>query len=147
VFNRLHPKYGSPYFASYLQTLSVCVPIVLFIAAGSDPFNIVFSCTSALGTIGIVMLQAATSFSVAAFFRATKKDTRLWHSLVAPVLGGFGLLAIGAVLVHNLDALSGSDSPVVRSFPWIVLAVALTGIVIGFVLRRTRPGIYARFGQ
>lgn len=106
-----------------------------------------FSCTSALGTIGIVMLQAVTSFSVAAYFRATKKDTRLWHALVAPILGGFGLLWIGFVLIGNLDALSGSDSVIVRSFPWIVLAVALAGIALGFVLKNRRPDVYARFGQ
>jgi hypothetical protein len=51
------------------------------------------------------------------------------------------------ILVRNLDALSGSDSPIVKSFPWIVLAVALVGVLIGFVLRRKRPDIYARFGQ
>ncbi|MFP4903021.1 APC family permease, partial [Paraburkholderia sp. BR14261] len=103
VLDRLHPKYGSPYLASYLQTLSVAVPVGLFVLAGSDPFNIVFSWGSALGTIGIVMLQAVTSFSVAAFFRATKKDTRLWHAFLAPVLGGCGLLSIGIVLIGNLD--------------------------------------------
>lgn len=147
VLDRLHAKHGSPYLASYLQTLSVAVPVALFVFAGSDPFNIVFSWTSALGTIGIVMLQATTSFSVAAFFRATKKDTRVWHSLLAPVLGGFGLLAIGVVLIGNLDALSGSDSPIVRAFPWVVLAVALFGVAMAFVLKRSRPDIYARFGQ
>jgi amino acid transporter len=147
VLDRLHPKYGSPYLASYLQTLSVAVPVGLFMAAGSDPFNIVFSWSSALGTIGIVMLQAVTSFSVAAYFLATKKDTRLWHSLLAPALGGCGLLSIGFVLIGNLDALAGSDSPVVRAFPWIVLAVALSGVAIAFVLKRSRPDIYARFGQ
>ncbi|HKT94356.1 MAG TPA: APC family permease, partial [Paraburkholderia sp.] len=145
--DRLHPKYGSPYLASYLQTLSVAVPVGLFVVAGSDPFNIVFSWGSALGTIGIVMLQAVTSFSVAAFFRATKKDTRLWHAFLAPVLGGCGLLSIGIVLIGNLDALAGSDSPIVRAFPWIVLAVALIGVAIAFILKRSRPDIYARFGQ
>ncbi|MEX3839663.1 APC family permease [Paraburkholderia sp. BR10882] len=147
VLDRLHPKYGSPYLASYLQTLSVAVPVGLFVLAGSDPFNIVFSWGSALGTIGIVMLQAVTSFSVAAFFRATKKDTRLWHAFLAPVLGGCGLFSIGIVLIGNLDALAGSDSPVVRAFPWVVLAVALIGVLIAFVLKRSRPDIYARFGE
>ncbi|CAD6546800.1 hypothetical protein LMG27952_04478 [Paraburkholderia hiiakae] len=147
ALDRLHPKYGSPYLASYLQTLSVAVPVGLFVVAGSDPFNIVFSWGSALGTIGIVMLQAVTSFSVAAFFRATKKDTRLWHAFLAPVLGGCGLLSIGIVLIGNLDALAGSDSPVVRAFPWIVLTVALIGVAIAFILKRSRPDIYVRFGQ
>ncbi|WP_213294617.1 APC family permease [Paraburkholderia sacchari] len=145
--DRLHAKYGSPYRASYLQTLTVALPMGLYVLAGADPFNTVFSCTSALGTIGIVMLQAVTSFSVVAFFRVTKKDTRVWHAFVAPILGGLGLLWIGFVLTGNLDALSGSDSPIVRAFPWIVFAVALFGIVLGIVLKRTRPDIYARFGQ
>jgi hypothetical protein len=117
------------------------------VVAGADPFNIVFSCTSALGTIGIVMLQAVTSFSVASYFRATKKDTRLWHALLAPILGGIGLLWIGFELIGNLDALSGSDSAIVRSFPWIVLGLALAGIALGLVLKRSRPDVYARFGQ
>ena len=147
TLDRTHPRYGSPYLASYLQTLSVAVPIGLFCAVGSDPFTIVFSCTAALGTIGIVMLQAVTSFSVAAFFLSTKKDTRIWHSLAAPVLGGLGLLWIGIVLIGNLDALSGRDGPVVRSFPWIVLAVALLGVLLSRVLKRRRPEVYACFGQ
>jgi amino acid transporter len=147
ALNRVHEKYRSPYVASYLQTLSVCVLLGLFIAAGSDVFNIVFSWSSALGTIGIVMLQAVTSFSVIAFFRKTRKDTRVWHSFVAPLVAGFGLLYIGVILVRNLDALSGSDSPIVKSFPWIVFTVALVGVVIGLILRKKRPDIYARFGQ
>ncbi|HXZ10365.1 MAG TPA: APC family permease, partial [Paraburkholderia sp.] len=147
VLERVHAKYQSPYVASYAQTLSVFVLLALFIASGSDPFNVVFSWSAALGTIGVVMLQAVTSFAVVAFFRSTKKDTRVWHAFVAPMLGGFGLLYVGDILVRNLDALSGSDSPFVRSFPWIVFAVAVIGIVIGLVLRKKRPDIYARFGQ
>ncbi|WP_338641368.1 APC family permease [Burkholderia pyrrocinia] len=144
---RLHPKFGSPYLASYLQTLSVSLPVAIFSISGTDPFNIVFSWAAALGTLGIVLLQAMTSFAVAAFFRITKKETRMWHAVVAPVLGGFGLLWISFILIRNLDALSGSDSPVVRSFPWVVLAVALVGIVIGLVVKHKRPDIYSRFGQ
>jgi len=144
---RLHPRYASPFVASWAQTASVCVPLGLFVVSGSDPFNVVFSWGSALGAIGIVMLLAATSFAVAAFFHATKKDTRVWHSLVAPVLGGAGLLWIGVLLVRNLDALSGSDSAVVRAFPWGLAAVAMAGVGGGLVLRRIRPGVYARFGR
>jgi amino acid transporter len=147
VLERLHPTHGSPYVASYLQTLSICIPLGIYAAIGADPFAIVFNCTSALGIIGVVLLQATTSFSVAAFFAATKLDTRLWHARIAPVLSGIALFAIAAILIRNLDALSGSDSPVVEAFPWIHAGVALAGIVVGLVLRRVRPDIYARFGQ
>ncbi|AEA60188.1 APC family permease [Burkholderia gladioli] len=144
---RIHPKHGSPYVASYLQTLSACVPLAIFAVIGTDPFATAFSCTSALGIIGVVLLQATTSFAVAAFFVRTKLDTRLWHARIAPVLSGLALFAIAAILIRNLDALSGSDSPVVESFPWIVAGVAVAGIVVGLALRRARPDIYARFGQ
>ncbi|NPT40998.1 amino acid permease [Paraburkholderia sp. 1N] len=147
VLERLHPKYGSPFVASYMQTVSVLIPLLLYVWGGADPFNTVFSWTSALGTIGIVMLLAVTSVAVLAFFRTTRQDTRVWHSMIAPVLGALGLFAIAAQLVANLDALSGTDNPVVRSFPWIVAAVAVAGILIALVLRKKRPDIYHRFGQ
>lgn len=143
----MHPKYGSPYLASYLQTLTVAVPVGIFAATGADPLDIVFSRTAALGTISIVILQAVTSFSIVAFFRKTRKDTRFWHSLAAPILGGVGLVWIGFELIRNLDVLSGSDSAIVRAFPWVVLAATLAGIALALVLKHRRPDIYARFGQ
>lgn len=147
VLERLHPKYGSPYIASYVQSASVLIPLLLYIWGGADPFNVVFSWTSALGTIGIAMLLAVTSVAVFAFFRSNRLDTRVWHARIAPLLGAVGLFAIAAELVSNLDALSGVDNPVIRSFPWIIAGVALTGVVVGLVLRKKRPGIYAGFGQ
>ncbi|NVE25873.1 APC family permease [Burkholderia glumae] len=147
ALQRLHPKHGSPYLASYLQTLSILVPLAIYAALGTDPFATVFSCTAALGILGVVLLQAGTSVSVAVFFMVTRLDTRLWHARLAPVLGALALFAVAAILIRNLDALSGSDSPVIATFPWIHAGVALVGIAVGLVLRRVRPDIYARFGQ
>ncbi len=147
MFKREHPKYRSPYLASYLQTATACIPLALYIASGSDVFAVVFSCSAALGTLGIVALQALTSFSIVAYFIKTRKDTRIWHAFGAPLLGGIGLTYVGAILSRNLDALSGSNSEIVQSFPWIILAVFVVGIAIGLVLRKRRPEIYRRFGQ
>lgn len=147
ALERLHPKHGSPYVASYLQTLSVCISLLVYAAVGADPFATVFNCTAALGILGVVLLQATTSFSVAAFFAATRLDTRLWHARIAPIVSGSALFAVAAVVIRNLDALSGSNSPVVSAFPWIHAGVAIAGILVGLALRRFRPTIYARFGQ
>jgi amino acid transporter len=147
VLKRAHPKYGSPHRASYLQTISVLVPLVLFILCGSDAFGVVFSWGVAFGTIGIVALQALTSFSIALYFLRTGKDTRVWHTLIAPVLGGIGLASVGWILSRNLDVFSGSSSAVVQSFPLAIAAIFAIGIVIGIVLRQTKPDVYRRFGQ
>ncbi|SAK82302.1 amino acid permease [Caballeronia hypogeia] len=147
ALTRLHRKHRSPYIASYVQTLSVCVLVVPFIFAGSDPYGVMFSWGAALGTVGIVFLQAATSLAVAAFFRRTRKDTRVWNAFVAPVLGTVGLLGVGVILLRNLKVLSGSDSPIVQSFPWLLLAIAVLGFVVALVVRSRRPDIYEQFGQ
>ena len=147
VLKRIHPKYGSPHMTSYLQTVSVLVPLVLFILCGSDAFGVVFSWGVAFGTIGIVALQALTSFSIALYFRRTRKDTRIWHTFIAPVLGGAGLASVGWILSRNLAVFSGSNSAVVQSFPLVIAAIFVVGIVIGIVLRTTKPDVYRRFGQ
>ena len=147
ALDRLHPKYGSPHIASYTQTVSVLIPLLLYIWGGADPFNTIFSRTAALGTVGVVMLLAVTSLAVIAFFATTRLDTRWWHAKIAPLLGAVGLFAIAAELVSNLDALSGAHNPVVNTFPWIIGAVAVVGVTVGLVLRRTRPDIYQGFGQ
>lgn len=144
---RTHPKFGSPHMASYLQTVSVLVPLVLFVVAGSDVFGVVFSWDVAFGTIGIVALQALTSFSIMLYFLRTRKDTRVWHTFVAPLLGGIGLTSVGWILAKNLDVFSGSNSAVVQSFPLLIAAIFVAGVVIGIVLRKTKPEVYRRFGQ
>jgi amino acid transporter len=147
ALDRLHPRYGSPHIASYTQTVSVLIALLLYIWGGADPFNTIFSRTAALGTVGIVMLLAVTSLAVIAFFVTTRLDTRWWHAKIAPLLGAMGLFCIAAELVSNLDALSGASNPIVNTFPWIIAAVAAIGVTVGFVLRRTRPDIYRGFGQ
>jgi len=147
VLARRHSRRGSPVAASYAQTVSVCVPLGCCAAAGCDPFGVVFSWGSAVGAIGIVTLLAATSFSVVVFFRVTRKDTRVWHAVVAPTLGGLGLVWLAGVLVGNLDVLGGTNSLAVRALPWDLLTVAAIGVATGFVLRRARPDLYARFAR
>jgi hypothetical protein len=58
---------------------------------------------------------------------------------VAPVLGMAGLGYALYLLITNLPALSGSDDGIVRSFPWIMLAVMLLGV--GLSLGITRRGV------
>jgi hypothetical protein len=47
----------------------------------------------------------------------------------------------------NLDLLSGSDSRIVASFPYLVLGTGLFGIVLGYYLRANKPQLYERFGS
>jgi hypothetical protein len=106
---------------------------------------VVFSWTSALATIGIVGLQFLVSAAVIVFFQRNGLDKRIWNSPVAPVFGMAGLGYAMYLLVVNLPALSGSEDRLVRSFPWIMLAVMLLGM--GISLGFSRRGVRVRLEQ
>jgi hypothetical protein len=90
-------------------------------------------------------LQFLVSAAVIVFFQRNGLDKRVWNTLVAPVLGMAGLGYAMYLLVVNLPALSGSEDGLVRSFPWIMLAVLLLGMGISVGL--SRHGLRVRLDQ
>jgi amino acid transporter len=124
----IHPRFQSPYKASYVQTGCAVVCVLGSVTTGADPLTVVFSWTSAFATIGIVGLQFLVSAAVIVFFRRGGMDRRVWNTMVAPVMGMVGLGYALYLLIANLPALSGSSDGLVRSFPWIMLAVMLLGM-------------------
>jgi amino acid transporter len=135
----VHPRFQSPYKASYVQTGCAVVGVAASVMSGTDPLTVVFSWTSAFATIGIVGLQFLVSAAVIVFFRRNGLDKRVWNTMVAPGLGMAGLGYALYLLITNLPALSGSDDGFVRSFPWIMLAVMLLGV--GLSLGVARRGV------
>jgi amino acid transporter len=135
----VHPRFQSPYKASYVQTGCAVVGVAASVMSGTDPLTVVFSWTSAFATIGIVGLQFLVSAAVIVFFRRNGLDKRVWNTMVAPGLGMAGLGYALYLLITNLPALGGSDDGFVRSFPWIMLAVMLLGV--GLSLGVARRGV------
>jgi amino acid transporter len=135
----VHPRFQSPYKASYVQTGCAVVGVAASVMSGTDPLTVVFSWTSAFATIGIVGLQFLVSAAVIVFFRRNGLDKRVWNTMVAPGLGMAGLGYALYLLITNLPALCGSDDGFVRSFPWIMLAVMLLGV--GLSLGVARRGV------
>ena len=134
----IHPRFQSPYKASYAQTGCAVVGVLGSVLIGADPLTVIFSWTSAVATIGIVGLQFLVSAAVIVFFRRSGLDKRVWNTMVAPVLGMSGLGYALYLLVVNLPALSGSDDGFVRSFPWIMLAVMMVGVGVSVRRRGAR---------
>jgi FtsH-binding integral membrane protein len=76
------------------------------------------------------------------FFQRNGFDRRVWNTVAAPLLGMAGLGYALYLLIVNLPALSGSDDDLVRSFPWIMLAVMLLGMAVS--MRITRRALSMR---
>jgi amino acid transporter len=139
---RAHATHGSPHRASLLQTGTTVAVCALFALAGLDPYTNLATSMLGLGTLGIVVLQAAAALSVLGFF-ARRTDRHWWRTVLAPLLGLAGLLYAAVLLVMKFPLVTGTDSAVVNALPWAMGIVALAGIGYGLWLRRNRPERYA----
>jgi amino acid transporter len=139
---RAHATHGSPHRASLVQTAITVAVCALFALAGLDPYTNLATSMLGLGTLGIVVLQAAAALSVLGFF-ARRTDRHWWRTILAPLLGLAGLLYAAVLLVRKFPLVTGTDSAVVNALPWVMGLVALAGIGYGLWLRRNRPERYA----
>lgn len=140
---KTHRTHQTPYIASLVQGA-----FMLFALAQLDPMANVFSWASALGSMSILVLQFSVSLAVLAYFqRNPAPPVSRWSRLIASTLSALGMLATLALVVNNLDVLSGSSSPVVLSLPYLVLMVAFAGFMSAHFLRRLSPERYSRIGQ
>jgi amino acid transporter len=139
VANRAHQ---APSRASLIQTCINVVVIGAFAIAGADPYLTVTTAMLGLGTIGIIVLQAAAAFSVVGFFRS-HPERHWWRTVLAPLLGGVGLVIALVLASVNYGTLTGSGSTVVNSLPWLLVVAGIGGLAYGFWLRINRPGIYS----
>lgn len=123
-----HPRTGAPATASLVQIVINAIVAAAFAVAGLKPYLNLATSMLGLGTVGIIVLQAAAALSIVAYFRRNRGLTGLWSGLVAPLLGAAGLIAAVVFVLRNFDTLSGTDSPVVHALPWLVLVAAAGGV-------------------
>jgi amino acid transporter len=138
-----HPRHHSPHRASIVQTILTVLVVGAFAAAGLDPYTNLATSVLGLGTLGIVLLQAAAAVSVLGFFRA-RADNHWWRTGLAPLIGAVGLAASAVLLVDNFPTLTGTANPVVNALPWLLVAAAVVGVGFALWLRAARPATYAR---
>ncbi|MFJ8956916.1 APC family permease [Streptomyces sp. NPDC102381] len=144
---RIHPKHRSPYVAGLAQTALGAVVVLGFWAAGADPYDQLLLWVNTPGMLGLMALQLLAALAVPFFFRRITHQEGALRTIVAPVVATLLLaVAIGLVATH-IDLFTGA-SPLVN---WILLAVApavfVLGLALAWRLRRSRPEVYARFGN
>jgi amino acid transporter len=142
ALGRVHAKHGTPHRASLTLTAATVVVVGCFAVAGLDPYTNLSTSMVGLGTLGVVVLQAAAALSVVGFFRR-HPDRHWWRTVVAPLLGFAGLTAAVVLLVANFALVTGTANPIVNALPWLLVVAALGGAVYGAVYgarrRRTEP--------
>jgi len=152
TLGRTHPKHGSPYIASGVQTAIALVLVLLFLVNGMDPYGEMYALLAILGTMAILIVQALCAFSVVAYFHVTKHhpETANWfRTLLAPLLGGIGMLYVVYLLwTHKEDAAGAASSTLLfKATPWIVVGFFVSGLLIALYFKFRDQSRYERIGR
>lgn len=147
-----HPHHASPHIAGLAQTVIATVLVLAFAAAGKDPYLDLFVTLAVLGTMAILIVQSVSSFAVIGYFHVRRRHPETAHpvrTLLAPLLGGLGMLYVVVQLFLHLDAAGGAaaQSLAFRLVPLIVLGVAAVGVAAALYLKVRAPERFAVIGR
>ncbi|MEV7646728.1 APC family permease [Arthrobacter sp. NPDC089319] len=126
-----HARHHSPSRASVLVTITIAILLVLFILTGQDPFAVLYMWMIGLGTLGLLLLQAAGAAAVIVFLRRRSAEVNLWARLVAPLIGGAMLVVAVVLAVTNFSALIDTEGVVSVILPGLYLVAISAGLLIG----------------
>ncbi len=143
---------GAPFIGSIAQTLIAATVVAIFALSDNDPVLQLFTWLTNLGALGVIALLALASFAIVGYFSRNAHGETVWTSRIAPALAGIGLTAVFIIALSNFNLLITSDPTAPgdsRSviLPAILLGAAVIGMIVGAVLKSSRPDVYARIGE
>ncbi len=142
-----HATHQSPALACALQASIAFVVVAGFALAGRDPFVDLFTWMTGIGAVGIILVQSLAGLAIIAFFRRRSDlDSRVWNTLVAPVLGFIGLLTLLFFSFKNLNTLVGASGAVEIGLLVVLVGSFGIGLVAALRWRRSDPDKYQRLG-
>lgn len=154
-----HDKFKSPHIASITQSIITLAIILGFFwlqhptaTAPDVAYDYVYGLLAILGTMIILILQVMMSAAVFSYFHIKKQHPETanpFRTILAPFIGAVGMAYIVYLLFKNLNFAAGAAavSPFFKAIPWIVLVIAVIGIVYAAVLAKRKPDLYAEMGR
>jgi amino acid transporter len=148
AFGRTVPGTGAPKNGSLAQSALGLTVIVAYAVFGWDPLVQLFFWGGSAGGLGVLFLVTLTSFAVIGYFARNPQGEDVLHRIIAPVVSSVMLLVVSYLAVDNIAGLlgvePGSTPAVTVPLSFAVLMVA--GVLWAFVLRSSRPQVYAGIG-
>ena len=136
---RTHRRFHSPSVASLVLSGVTAAVIALFAITGADPFLTMYLWLVGVGTLGVLVLQAAGAAAVVGYFiRHVRSRSNAWTNFIAPALGGLGLIGAILLAVVNFPLLTGVTEGPATLLPLLIVIAAIAGLIIGVV--RSRNG-------
>ena len=161
-----HPKHGSPWVASVVQSVITLLIVLGFYAftavQAADasgnlvdtpslvPYVNIYGLLALIGTAAILLVQAICSAAVISYFWVKKTHRgNVITTLICPLIGGIGMLYVVWALWQSLAVAAGaaSNSYVLKAGPYMLLVVFVVGLVYTVWLRSAKPETYAEIGR
>ncbi len=147
-----HAKHGSPHIASFVQTGIATVIVLWFFFTDRDPYTSLFALLGLLGTSAILIVQSMAAFAAVAYFHVHRKhpESANWfRTLIAPLLGGLGMVYVTYLLFTNSSFLAGAGATdiVFTLSPWVVAATGFGGLTFALVCKYLAPHRYESIGR
>ncbi|GII93746.1 APC family permease [Sinosporangium siamense] len=140
---------GAPIVGSLTQTVIGVIVIIIYAIYDLDPFLQLFFVFGSFGGLGVLLMLAATSAAVIAYFIKTPNNENVWRTKIAPGLAFVLLLVVIALVMVNFDTVLGvpPDSVLRWILPAIFVVAIGFGLAWGAVLRARKPDVYATIGM
>ncbi len=142
----VHTSHQSPHIASLATSVMTVVPALILGLAGVPPIVGLGSITTALGTIGILLLQALAAVAVVFYF-LRRRTLHWWKTGVAPGLAALGLGAAACFAIHDFAFLSGTTLPGMSLLPWTPVVAFAVGFIFALWARRNHPYLHAQLSR
>lgn len=152
ALGRTQSKHETPHVASYAVAVAITVWILLFYASDSSTSAVLLKLatwTPIVGVLGLLLVQALTSFAIVWYFRSVAPEHgHWWKTLVAPLAGGGLMLFSAWLLFHNRGALSGaSGAAFIHDGPWLVPIAFALGVGTALWFRARDAARYEAVGR
>ncbi|MBT2386446.1 APC family permease [Streptomyces sp. ISL-11] len=146
---------GAPAYGSLLQSVVSLLAVLLFAITDNKPkgdptapIQRLFTWSGNVGALGVIVLMAAASAAVIAFFVRRGAARVQAPRLVASGLAGVALVVIAVYAVRDFDVLLGADpgSALRWILPGLIGLAVVAGLAYGLVLKYLRPEVHANIG-
>lgn len=147
-----HHRHASPWVASLTQSGVAAVLLAICSLTDSDPYADLFVVVAILATLLLLIVQIMSSISTIVYFHVKKQHPETahwWNTLLAPVIGGLGMLFVIYLMASNIEAAAGTASGTLffKLIPWIIGLCWFGSMAVALVLRKLDPRRYARIGS
>jgi cation diffusion facilitator CzcD-associated flavoprotein CzcO len=146
ALGKLHPARYAPANASLTVSVITAVCVAGFAATRLDPYETLIPALIALGTFGIILIQAMAASAIL-FYLWARRESYSAPVLAASAVGALGLVIAAGLVAVNFTTLASSGASWIVHIPWLYAVTIVGGLAFAAFMKRFRPRDFAALAE